>query len=362
MFNIGLVDSLRIRVKLDKIKILDNRLISDYIQYYPDINILDEEVRKAPPYVRIINGITYRFYVKAFIDASKMAHEYLVLQLSAKMLKQRYFEGITKNNIDFIIKDINALQIFEIKKSVLLDGLVSDIDICLNQLIDLNSYKIALTLIQQYPKESKKPLLHFINKSNNKGSNLGIDFNKREKATNSLPYCKIYHKGFELLSKSITFYKSYLEPLKSSFLDNLVRYEFTIKAYKHKEYLCNKGFKADFKTLNDLLNVNPKELTKIAKSGLKHYIEEHKNTRQNKETSPTDIMIKYYIENLINLGFPTDKLLGFTYNINDASSRSRTKTKAKKLIDEMTSVNNNLKQQLKRSDKAKHFLKNLGFE
>ena len=36
---------------------------------------------------------------------------------------------------------------------------------------------------------SKKPLIHFISQTNQNGTrNLGVDFNKREKATNSTPY------------------------------------------------------------------------------------------------------------------------------------------------------------------------------
>lgn len=372
MFNTGLIDSLKIRVKLEKIKIIDKRLITDFIAYYPTIEHLDNEgneqtklgdsMRKAEPFVKIINGITYRIYIKAFIDANKMAHEYVVFQISAKMLKEKYFEGITYKNYATIVDDINSFGVLKISNKDFLQGLVSDIDICINQLIDLKSLKTAFSFILQNPNHGKLPLIHHISQSNSIKNtyNLGMDFNKREKASNTAPYCKIYHKGFELLSKSIVFYKSYLEPTKASLIDNLVRYEFTIKAHKHKEYLISKGYKANFKTLFDLLSANPKDLKEIAKSGLKHYIEPKQKTNVDKLLNPTDIMLQYYIENLIQLGFDKEKLLGFTYSIDCPVSRSRTKTKAKKLIDDLTNRSKNLSNQIIQNERSETFLKNLG--
>jgi len=372
MFNTGLIDSLKIRVKLDKVKILDKRLITDFIAYYPDIETLDNDLneqqklgdsfRKPEPFIKIINGITYRIYIKAFIDSQKIAHEYVVFQVSAKMLKEKYFEGITSENYDTIVKDINSFGVLHITRSDFLQGLVSDIDICINQLIDLKSLKTAFSFIQQNPNKGKLPLIHHISQSNTIKNtyNLGMDFNKREKATNTAPYCKIYHKGFELLSKSITFYNAYLQPQKAALMDNLVRFEFTIKAAKHKKYLCEKGYKANFKTLYDLLKANPKDLKLIAQSGLKHYIEAKEKSKVNTELNPMDLMIQFYIENLIKLGFDEEKLLGFTHLIDCPVSKSRTKTKAKKLIDDLKNKDKNIKSEILQNERSNNFLKNLG--
>ncbi|KFF15079.1 hypothetical protein IW20_15585 [Flavobacterium hydatis] len=372
MFNTGLIDSLKIRVKLDKVKILDKRLITDFIAYYPSIEHLDndgneqtklgDDYRKAEPFTKIINGITYRFYIKAFIDKNKLAHEYVVFQISAKMLKKRYFEGITSSNYHLIVDDINSFGVLKVSKEDFLQGLVSDIDICINQLIDLKSLKTAFSFILQNPNSGRLPLIHHINNSNAlKGTaNLGMDFNKREKASNSAPYCKIYHKGFELLSKSIIFYKAYLEPMKKAVIDNLVRYEFTIKAHKHKEYLIKQGLKADFKTFYDLLLAKPDDLKLIAQTGLKCYVEKKEKSNVDRELKPTDVMIQFYIENLIKLGFDKEKLLGFTYSIDCPVSRSNTKIKAKKLIDDLTNRDKNLKAEIIENENSNIFLKNLG--
>jgi hypothetical protein len=372
MFNTGLIDSLKIRVKLEKIKIIDKRLITDFIAYYPDIDSLDgnyteqqklgDNYRKAEPFIKIINGITYRIYIKAFIDSKKTAHEYVVFQISAKMLKQQYFEGITVENFKMIVDDINAFGVLKVSYTDFLQGLVSDIDICINQLIDLKSLKTAFSFILHNPNKGKLPLIHHISQSNSLKNtfNLGMDFNKREKASNTAPYCKIYHKGFELLSKSSQFYRAFLEPMKASVIDNLVRYEFTIKASKHKQYLCEKGFNANFKTLYDLLKVHQRDLKAIAQSGLKHYIEPKEKSKVDKELNPMDLMVQFYIENLIKLGFDEQKLLGFTHLIDCPVAKSRTKTKAKKLIDDLKNRDKNIKSEIMQNERSNNFLKNLG--
>lgn len=378
MFNQGLIDSLRIRVKMDKVKIIDRRVIDNYVAYYPDINELDDDLKKAPPYTRIHQGITYRFFPKAFINSKRYAEEYMVFQVSAKMLKHKYFQGITIENVQDIVDGLNQWGAIKITKEALLDGLVSDIDICINQLIDAKSLETAFSLIRHYPLPSCKPLIHFINKLqqvkrvNNPDSeefseplrvkNLGIDFNKREKATNARPYCKIYHKGNELQTKSSEFYACFLSPMRKSVLDNLVRFEFTIKNYKHKEYLTKKGYNAEFKTFRDLLKIPANDLRAIAMSGLSCYLETATRSQVNTELSPMDIMMQYYIENLIKLGFDTEKLTGFTYLIDCPVARSRVKSKAKKLINELTGKSEKLDEKLKRNDRANNFLNNLGFQ
>lgn len=370
MFNQGLIDSLKVRVKMADIAIIDKRIITEYIKYYPTLEHLDneqefwdEELYRANPYVQIINGITYRFYPKAFITKDKTAEEYMVFQMSAKMAKRQYFNGITIDNIGEIVDDINALGVIYITKEKMLNGLVSDIDICINHKIDDKSLSTAFKLLNEAVRPGKKPLIHNINKVNIKGvRNLGMDFNKREKATNSVPYCKIYHKGYELLSKSVDFYNAYLSPLPAALLDNLVRYEFTIKAHKHKEYLIEKGFNADFKTLKDLLNAPMKDLRAIAQSGLGNYVEIRKKSKVDTSLTPMEIMIQYYIELLISKGCDRDTLLAFTYLIDSPVAKSRAKSKAVKMIENLTSENDEIHIKLMSNDKAKTFLYNIGIE
>lgn len=370
MLNVGLVDSLKVRVKMDKVAIIDKRIVTEYIRYYPTLEVLDndnyvfdEELQRADPYVQIIDGITYRFYPKAFITKDKRAEEYMVFQLSAKMAKRQYFQGITLDNIGQIVDDINALNVIRISKENMLQGLISDIDICINHSIDEKSYSTGLGVLNTAVRPGKKPLIHNFNKVNQKGvRNLGMDFNKREKANNSTPYCKIYHKGYELLSKSVDFYNAYLAPLSTGFLNRLVRFEFTIKAHKHKQYLCEKGLKADFKTLKDLLSASHKELKEIAQSGLSCYIDVREKKPIEEKMNSNDIFLYRYIQNQIALGYDRDTLLAPLYDIEDASSKSRMKTKINKMIDNLTSEDDEISKKLRENDNARVFLHHIGID
>lgn len=371
-FNVGLIDSLRVRVKMDRLKILDKRIITRYIAYYHDLQALDndydgeyfgDEYKNPEPYTKIINGITYRFYPKAYITPRKTAEEYMVFQISAKMLKSKYFEGITKHNIQDIVNDINSFNVVRVSLQEFLQGFISDIDICINQLIALKPLKIAFGLIQNFALPGKKPLINmFFQHQNEKTLNVGLEFNKREKASNTTPYCKIYHKGFELQTKSKDFYNNYLVPMKASVIDNLVRYEFTIKASKHKKYLHSKGFSSEFKTLEDLLNTSQKELTKIAKSGIANYLEKKpKNKINPNDFTPMDLMISFYIQELINLGFDEERLLGFQYLMEDKPvQKSLCKTKAKKIIAYMKNKDKVIKEKIEKNEQANEFLRVLG--
>ncbi|TPN88844.1 hypothetical protein [Aquimarina algicola] len=346
---------------MSKINVLDKRLIEEYVAYYPSSELLDDDLKKAQPVVRVTNGITYRFYPKAYINVHKKSIEYLVIQLSAKMLKKNYFDGIQASNIRAIYNDIMDFGIFWVDFNHFLDGLVTDIDICINQNITPKEFQVAQKMIKTTLLPAKEPLVWFPNRENN----IGIEFNKRDKATPSIPHMIAYYKGAELLDekKSLTFYKAYLEPMPAGILNNLFRFEFTIKSSKHFAYLRKKGVLThDLKTLNDLLSIPSKELYSIAKTGIPLYTRKREVSHSTEGLKPMDIAIRYYIEKLIELGFDTERLVGFIHDIDCPVARSRTKTKVKKIINSFTSVSENSNRLLQRNDNAGHFLSKLGFK
>ena len=360
MFNAGFVDSLKVRIRLSKVKILDKTIVQQYKRYYPITDIYAVDTHNPEPFTKIINGITYRFFVKSYIDNNRVTDEYLVLQLSAKMVKTDYFNGITLKNLPALLDDLNAFNVFYINYETLLQGLISDIDICINQLIDMQSYRTALGLIKNFPKESKAPLICIHDRKN---GNLGVEFNKREKATPTAPYCKIYHKGNELLTKSYSFYNSYLSPMKTSVIENLVRYEFTIKTSKHKQYLQKQGYDVELKTFNDLLVLTPHELKEIAKSGLNHYLDSGKTEiKKGESTKPAEIKEKYFINELIRLGASERTILGYKDMIADPSSKTRATQKTKKIIKELKEENIHISSKFTNNNEVNNFLNTFGFD
>ena len=106
----------------------------------------------------------------------------------------------------------------------------------------------------------------------------------------------------------------------------------------------------------------PKDLADIAKSGLKHYVEEKRKSKVNTELSPTDIVIQFYQAELIKLGFDSERLLGFQYDISCPVAKSRMKTKAKSLIAGLGTLDGLLNSKLLDNDRANQFLKNIGLD
>ena len=56
------------------------------------------------------------------------------------------------------------------------------------------------------------------------------------------------------------------------------------------------------------------------------------------------------------------KSLGYTYLIDCPVSRSRTKSKAKKLIDDLKNRDRNIQTRIERNEKSSKFLQNIGVE
>ena len=375
MYNCVTIDSLKLRIKLSSVKIIDPRFVTDYVAYYQDLESIDEESGlitdvfgqrfKPMPYVHQDKGITYRFFIKSFITPDNIAEQYLVLQVSAKMLKQKYFEGLTLSNYKQIVDDLNALNVFSISYNSFLYALISDIDLCINQQIDQNSLLSAFSLIKQFPNPGKLPLIHAFNvKKDGSYINLGLDFNKREKASNSAPYCKIYHKGIELQTKSLVFYNAFLKdfyPL--SRIENLVRYEFTIKARKHKDFLTLKSAPANFKTLNDLLAAPNNDLLTIAKSGLPWYTDKLVKVVKNYDLSalsPKDLQTIHLMRLAILSGHDESVFFSYLYDIECKTARSRAKKHTNDLLKFIKSNIPQLQQKLINNNQAFEFLANLG--
>lgn len=386
MFSSVLIDSLKLRIRLDECKIIDQRIIQKYIEYYPKIDgvqLVDQDTgqtfecvetifklgdayKNSTGFIDTVNGITYRIYIKSYIGNDNLAHEYIVFGLSAKMCKKDYFKGLTHESIDSILQDINNYKIVEISKKVFLDALISDIDICTNFKISMPLYKSALHLITRNIVQGKRPLVRLVQKKTDQVfSNLGLQFHTRENATNTCPHIKIYHKGLELQSKSLDFYKAYLEPMQSSDLDRLIRFEFTIKTSKHKQFLKDKlNIQSPLKTLNDVLNASQNDLKIIILSAMPHYTEKTIKQKSISNLTPTEIYTLHFIKTLIHLGADRETIMAFQFDFPQTASgavqKSTTKSKIKKILDSVLSFSDDLRIKELNNSECADFLRSIG--
>lgn len=284
------IDSFKLRIPSANVKIIDTKFASKYQKIYTETGEIDEHINLDKHKVNIEKGITTRIGIVHSMDAQG-GGEYVVFQINAKQLKRRYFEGINRRNIKIIYKYLMSFNLVHVDYKVFLDGLISDIDLCL----DFNITREAMVETNQKIYESILPHCYkYVSKPFRRKDNTGLQFNDRSKATPSKPYCKIYHKTTELETKSEEFASAFLKDID---YQDLGRFEFTIKNSDHKRYL-----KLGYQSLDDFLKIQYKRLEAFFFTGIKSYTMPNEIIREYKDLSPTDRLLLEFINRLIARG------------------------------------------------------------
>ena len=363
-YNVGLIDSLTIYLPLDKIQVIDERLISEYQVYYPETGEIIEDLNPPKPILIKDNGINFRFNRVVFPPniIKKETTELIRLTLTSKMLFGRYFEGINIDNLQMIVDYINTRQIIRFDLDTALNSICNDIDICINYNLDFEPYKQSLQYLKKMVKASKQHevTLYPRKETFKNDKNYGIEFSNRDSAKIGSPFCKFYNKTEELLTNSADFYNKYLFPqLRYGLsIDNIIRKEITIKNNAVKQNLRKKKLvnsENQLSTLKDVLSISQTELTTICNVQLKYYYEK-KQFSISSDLSPTDKIISYYMHKLVELG--ADKLtLQEPLTLFDCKvQKARTKKQILKLID-ITFDTEYLTKQLEQNSITNQFIK-----
>lgn len=336
LYNHATIDSLSMSIPIEQVEIIDKNFTSKVITFYYDTEQFDDEIQNCKPLVFSFDGITIRFRIAERLTSDKHSQRFIIITLSSKLLKSRYFEGITKNNIDTLYNEIMSFKVFKCPYDVFLDSHVSDVDLCTNYKISQEAFINSNKKLVSFALLGKDRFFNLFLKKNKQGlyTNLGLDINTRQKAKPSHPYLKNYYKSIELTTKSLEFYNKFLKNAiiqKGQNIRNLARIEYTIKGYSHKERLYKKGLlKLNYKTLRDVLNLTVNEMKSIIYSGFKDYcqIPDRNSTTKTdiKGLSPTDSLIVNYMQQLILKG--SDKIDLFEI-INDFSGTQKTRLKSK---------------------------------
>lgn len=315
------IDSFKLRVPSQKIKIVSSTFREKFQKLYITGEI-DSNINLENHKTDISQGITSRMGY-AISRHGNEETEVFYFQLNAKMCKEEYFSGITLETIKIVYDYVMSLNIVFVAYEDFLCGYVSDIDFA----YDFNiSPKVLIALNQKIFDnviESKK---RYMDKPFKKIDNVGLAFNKREKATPSLPFIKTYHKGLELKNNSKEFYNAYLSSLQ---VENIGRLEYTLKNSKHQKYLG-----IEIKTLHQLLNTDENLITDIVLSGIKeNYLDKGLKTMNYSNFTPTEKVMLFYIEALISKGFDKQALYNSlsVFDIKDPKQRVD-KSKMNKLI------------------------------
>jgi hypothetical protein len=280
------IDSFKLRVPERLVQIVDPTFLQRYQKVYVSSGLIDDNIKLDNHKVNLTDGISTRIGIAYFrsgkdIDREEEASYYF--QLNSKMLKSRYLNGINVNNIRLIYNYIINLNIVYLDYDDFLDGYITDIDV---------AYDIECepkTLKSLIPKILSKVLLEkqkFIDKPHLKDDNIGVSFNKREKAINKAPFIKIYHKTIELEHNSNEFANAHL---KATNYQNIARLEFTFKDSKHRKYL-----KVKCNTLRELLSLDDKILTEIVSTSIATYYIEKEQIKPTKTIISNSKIMTWY--------------------------------------------------------------------
>jgi len=285
--------------------------------------MIEEHVNLDKHKVNVTKGISTRIAVFHSIQG-QITEEQIVIQCNAKQLKQKYFQGITNETIKDLYDYIIKLQIIYVDFDTFLDAYVSDIDLCYDVKV---SPKSMIEANQEIYRNIKPDCFKYVGKPFRKKTNIGLQFNSRDKATPSKPYCKLYHKTTELLYNSNEFAEAFLQ---GQDYDDIGRIEFCIKNSAHKKYL-----KLKFQTMKDLLAIENKTLESVLFSGVLYYVETKTIMREYKDITPTDKIILFFINKCVQKG--ADKLAIYSVlNIFDnPQERSRMKKKITQLVEQV---------------------------
>jgi len=263
------IDSFRLLIPYEQIKILDDTFESNVVAKIYDTGVvedLDDKQTKNTIF-KTINGIKLRFAISKKFNEKGIQEKYLEVIVNAKMLKHEYFNGIDKTNIHKAFDFLNSTGIVEITKEVFLTAKVVDIDFCFDVYLKQTTCKDLVKTAYDLTIAKKDVSVGIWNEK----TNTGIQWSSRagvKKAYTNKQFLKYYAKLMSLKydPSNVEFYETYLKDLvfgKTLFSDlteyenplndnNFLRIETTIKNSDHFETY---GIK-NIKTLNQLLQLN----------------------------------------------------------------------------------------------------------
>jgi hypothetical protein len=199
-----------------------------------------------------------------------------VILINSKQLKQRYFEGITKDNVYILHEYLLSLDAVLFHAKDLLRGECTDIDFRKDFRAKEEHMKTALDYLNQHAQPSSdydKGSKLFWQKDNK-----GLQFNKRNTTKiHSAPFVKVYSKTLDFLNKSNIFCSSFFAEVPK----DLWRIEFTIKNKKHLTMFGHGN------TLEDLLNLSTDSIQAMSLKSLQAVL--NRSTRPEVEHDPSVI-------------------------------------------------------------------------
>ena len=237
-FYVPKVDSLELRLLLSEVEIIDTTLIDNLILISENTGEIVKEKKGEKIKIETPDGLTFGFNAykrKVHPKSPEIVSEIHILA-NAKHLKERYFEGITMDNVNVLLDAINSMNIIKISREALLRADITDVDLCIDFEANFNDFK-ELVVDRLYKMVITKKADRVPRPYRTK-TNLGLQLNHRDKCTPAKTYAKFYHKTTELRTpKSKNFAETYLKDIN---YNNIGRFELTLK---NRDFLRHYGMR-----------------------------------------------------------------------------------------------------------------------
>jgi len=247
------IDSFKYRIEIENVEIINRNLLDCLINQ--TVNSATGEIINSNELKLNSLKAQFDFYHIHFAINNIFGKRYLVILINSKLLEKDYLNGITMSNIEIIYNRIISANVINISfQDFLSKGLVSDIDIKKDFELTAEDFKSVINVLFLKTKPHKKSK-HGCNPFKGE-TNLGIEWNKRENATASHPFLKLYHKEIEAKHGNNREY--FYNHIQLESVKNVVRCEATIKTAKE---LRIHGIEQN--TLLALLKVTEEKLSQI---------------------------------------------------------------------------------------------------
>lgn len=365
------IDSYRALIPLTEVTILQKEFGSKYIRYYSELDEYGDELNDNNSYTIIDNGITTNFQLcKRHLESSENLNpeDVLLVFVNAKMLKDRYLEGITKDNITLIYEYLMSLKVVDFDLNTFLNSKATDVDFCIDRIDEgIEAHKaLHHKFIDTLYSNILEPLqvtikLFKVDKEtiNGKSRLIGFktQFGERTKGTPSKPYLDIYDKTEELIGGETAFvlrmrnqipnssisknkakegsYEFYYNYLRNKDVDRYIRkgitrIECSLRNKRTLDYYSLEAF-----SIIDYLNVEALKYYDVCKAMFQKYTIKQIIIRDYSDFTPMEKVILNAINQLIIAGLSATEIEGYLLQGFEERSERTNKSRMRKLINEL---------------------------
>lgn len=358
---ISSIDSFKYRIPIHSIDILNKNILDNLINVKTNAEtgeIIEETAIQANSLKIQREGYQIHFGIQKLPDT-----KYLVVIINSYLLEHKYLEGITMNNIELVYNNLMECKVFYVSFEDFLEkGILSDIDIKKDLELPKDEFIKGIKQLESHSIARKKTGLG-VNVFN-KGNNIGIEWNSREKATAKTPFLKVYHKQTQSLCKDneldlkgqLPFFATYTG---HEILKDVIRIESTIKNLKSA-----RKHGIEKLSLLEVLKLNHNQLNDILTTAINLNVEsrmpETKKPKSKSDLSPSELIYYIHLDNMIRVQmFNFETALEYTL---DYFEDKVTKARMKKKLTDIYSEHIEQKNYVKKTKRMNKFFDSLGWQ